>query len=197
MLEREFLEHGERLYEWVPVWHRLPVLEGIPKPRRTVSEAAAALPRAIGRLLMRTVGIVVVIIVVFMAESGDVGSGVGRSPSIVARGQGERSQVARAIAPALRRKGVWVLTDRRLAFVEVRGRVWGEWISSEPGKNASAERYPSVEAAVLVEIPAEQFVFEPRIERTRKRRITGRRKHVGYYRRVVFPDGSRIDFRKR
>lgn len=197
-LEREWLRGGERLIEQVPVW-RLPQLRGIPKPPLTFGRAARTAGRAIARLPLYAV---VGALVALSDAGGDIAvkepTSGPRRPAVVISGDGRGSIAGRLVAPSLRDRGIWALTDRRLAFLTVRGRTYSKFFSSDPAPEGPAEPVDHQGALeTVIEIPAGAYRYDGKVDGMRTTRVTRRAKPTGVYHRVVFEDGSAIELRSR
>lgn len=188
MLREQWLVPGERLRGYVPVW-KIVELDGIPKPAPTVDQVARKTLFVISRIP------IYLLIAWLLALAGDAG-GAGssrRRPPVVIWGDGARSLAGRMVTSALRSRGIWVLTERRMAFLRIRGRTYSKLFSSDPEGGDKAEPLPPVPVEAVVEIPSTEWRYEGVVERTRRRRLTGRTRIVGRYHRIVFPDGSGLD----
>jgi hypothetical protein len=193
LLEREWLQEGEWLRSCAPAW-RLPVFEGVPKPSPTAGQAWAAACRFVARVPLYLFAFWLVLLV---AESdGDVGTSSPRRPAAFVRGGGPVSRAGSLAVPALRRPGLWVFTDRRVAFLGVRARTRARLFSSAPAPGGPHEGYRSVPIETVAEFPAGEWRYEGPVERVRTTRFLKRTKVVGQYDRIVFPDGSGIDIRR-
>lgn len=199
MLERQWLEPGERTIDWVPMW-KAPVCEGVPKPPWTADQVLRRIAKAMWLTLAWIVGSVVLLIVLaFLADglsSASVGGPEGRKvkgPDVVLRGQGRESVTGRLVTPALRSRGLWVFTNRRIAFVAVEGRTHGRFLSG----NGDPGEFPEpVPIRTVIEVREPNYRFEGDVDRVRRTRILRRSKPAGVYRRISFPDGSGIDLRR-
>jgi hypothetical protein len=198
MLERQWLEAGERLIDWVPQW-TLPVLEGVPRPPWTFEQVVRRLAKVLWLTLAWIAGSVVLLIVLaaigdgFSAGGGDSSSRKLKGPNVVLRGQGRDSVMGRLVTPALRGRGLWVFTDRRFAFVVVDGRTHGKFLSGSGNPSEFAEPVP---IRTLIEVRDTKYVFEGDVDRLRRTRILRRFKPAGVYRRISFVDGSGADLRR-
>ncbi|HEX2143380.1 MAG TPA: hypothetical protein VHG10_02615 [Glycomyces sp.] len=193
LLEREWLQEGEWLRECAPSW-RLPVFDGIPKPHPTAGQAWAAVGRFIVRIPLY---LFVFWIVLLAAESGgDVGTSSSRRPATVVWGDGLATKAGGLATPALRRRGIWALTDRRVAFLGVRARTRSRLFSTAPTPGGPHEDYRPVPIETVAEFPAGEWRYEGTVERTRTTRFLKRAKPIGSYDRIVFTDGSGIDIRR-
>jgi hypothetical protein len=199
MLERQWLEPGERTVDWIPMW-KLPAFEGMPKPPWTADQVMRRIAKVMWLTLAWIVGSVVLLIVLaFLADglSGASGGGSGRrkvkGPDVVLRGQGRESVMGRLVTPALRGRGLWVFTNRRIAFVAVEGRTHGRFLSGNGEPGVFAEPVP---IRTVIEVREPDYRFEGDVDRVRKTRILRRSKPAGVYRRISFPDGSGIDLRR-
>ncbi|MCC3763886.1 hypothetical protein K3N28_12510 [Glycomyces sp. TRM65418] len=193
LLEREWLQEGEWLRECAPSWS-LTAFEGIPKPYPTAGQAWAAAGRFVARL---PVYLFVSWVVLLAGESGgDVGTSSPRRPAAVVWGDGLASRAGSLAAPALRRPGIWALTDRRVAFLGVRGRTRSRLLSAAPTPRGSHEGYRPAPIETVAEFPADEWAYAGTVERTRTTRLLKRTKSIGEYARIVFADGSGIDVRK-
>lgn len=195
MMEHQWLQEGEWLREYVPTW-RLVRFEGLPRPYPTAGQAWAAIGRFVVRIPLYLV--LVFFIVMLMSEGGGEPSGSGRKgPPVVVWGEGLQCRAGSLAVPALRRRGVWALTDRRVAFLGIRGRTYSKLFSSNPEPDAEAEEYRPVRVETVAEFPVGEWSYEGTVERTRRTRVLKRVKPAGPYHRIVFADGSGIDIRKR
>jgi len=199
MLERQWLEPGERTVDWIPMW-KLPAFEGMPKPPWTADQVMRRIAKVMWLTLAWIVGSVVLLIVLaFLADglSGASGGGSGRrkvkGPDVVLRGQGRESVMGRLVTPALRCRGLWVFTNRRIAFVAVEGRTHGRFLSGNGDPSEFAEPVP---IRTVIEVREPDYRFEGDVDRVRKTRILRRSKPAGVYRRITFSDGSGIDLRR-
>jgi len=199
MLERQWLEPGERTVDWIPMW-KLPAFEGMPKPPWTSGQVMRRIAKVMWLTLAWIVGSVVLLIVLaFLADglSGASGGGSGRrkvkGPDVVLRGQGRESVMGRLVTPALRCRGLWVFTNRRIAFVAVEGRTHGRFLSGNGDPSEFAEPVP---IRTVIEVREPDYRFEGDVDRVRKTRILRRSKPAGVYRRITFSDGSGIDLRR-
>lgn len=199
MLERQWLEPEERLIDWIPQW-KLPVFDGIPKPNWTPEQVVRRTAKVAWLSLAWIVGSVVMLIVLsFIAEGlsgADGGSGSGKKlkgPNVVLRGQGRESEMGRMVTPGLRERGLWVFTNRRLAFVMVEGRTYGKFLS---GSGKTSEFDQPVPVRTVLEVRDKHYEFEGDVDRLRRTRILRRFKPAGVYRRITFADGSGVDLRR-
>ncbi|THV30100.1 hypothetical protein [Glycomyces paridis] len=199
MLERQWLEPGERLIEWAPVW-RLPELDGIAKPPWTSEQVARRVWKVVWLTLAWVLGSVVLLIVLAIIGDGlsgasaDGPSGKRKGPNVVLRGGGGDSIMGRLVTPALRCRGVWAFTNRRIAFVEVTGRTYGRFLSGSGEPSDFEGPWP---VRTLVEVREGGYEYEGAVDRMRCTRILRRFKPAGVYRRITFADGSGVDLRKR
>lgn len=191
LLEREWLRPQERLRKHAPTW-RLVRFEGIPRPRPTAAQAAMAVGRFIVRIPLYLF-LAWIIVLAMESGGGDLEKPRRRTPMVIVWGQGRDSRAGSLATPALRRRGIWALTDRRLAFLAVRARTSSKLFSTEPlrGNDAHAE-YRPVPIETVAEFPADEWRYEGTVERTRTT-LRGRVKPVGRYHRIVFADGSGVD----
>lgn len=202
VLEPNWLRPDERLIEFAPVW-KLPVLEGVPRPPWPPEQLAKRILTVVGTVLLWIVGSVVMLaLLVFLAEGlsgasagGDVPSKQKRTkgPAVVVHGHGNNSDAGRLLTPALRRRGWWVLTNRRLAFVAPTGRSYSKFWSGSGPKTKIDGRIP---VDTVLEVREGRYTCEE-VHRTRKTRILRRTKPAGLYRRMLLSDGSGIDLRRR
>lgn len=198
MLDRQWLEPGETLTDWIPMWN-LPVFEGIPKPRWTFEQIAWRVAKILWLTLAWIAGSVVLLIVLALIGEGlDGGSGDGSSdkvkgPDVVLRGRGRESVMGRLVTPAMRGRGLWVFTNRRLAFVKVESRTYGKYLS---GSGKPSEFPQPVPIRTIIEVRDTQYRYESEVDRLRRTRILRRVKPAGVYRRVSFSDGSGVDLRR-
>ncbi|MEU6246664.1 hypothetical protein [Glycomyces sp. NPDC047010] len=197
VLQENWLHPGERLLEPVPVW-KLPALDGVPAPPWSAAQLAKQVAKTVGLVLLWVVfSVVVAIVFVALAEGITGGGSSGKTkrikgPGVVLRGSGAGSMMARLVTPALRRKGWWVLTDRRLAFVAV-GRSYTKfWSGSGPETKIDGP----VPLETVLEIPRDRYTYDED-HRFRKTRILRRTKPAGLYRRISLADGSGVDLRRR
>lgn len=125
MLERQWLESGERVIDWIPQW-KLSSFDGIPRPPWTFEQAARRIAKVLWLTLAWILGSVAILIVLVIISNGlsgasrDGGSS-GRKqkgPNVVLRGKGRQSIMGRMVTPALRCRGLWVFTNRRIAFAD-------------------------------------------------------------------------------
>jgi hypothetical protein len=200
MLERQWLEPGERTIDWIPMW-KAPVCEGVPKPPWTADQVLRRIAKAMWLTLAWIVGSVVLLIVLaFLADGLSSSSASGpegrkvKGPDVVLRGQGGRESVmGRLVTSALRSRGLWVFTNRRIAFVAVEGRTHGRFLSG----NGDPSEFPEpVPIRTVIEVREPNYRFEGDVDRVRRTRILRRSKSAGVYRRISFLDGSGIDLRR-
>ncbi|RRR99452.1 hypothetical protein [Glycomyces terrestris] len=196
---QHWLRPDERLIEAAPVWG-LPALDGIPKPPLTGDQLGRRTLKVVGLTLLWIVGSVVVLIVLVLLADG-LGGGGGESggtrtkgPAVVLHGKGSGSVAGRLVTPALRRRGWWVFTNRRVAFVAPTGPSHAKFWS---GSGPETELDGPVPVATVVEVGDTAYTYEGDVDRVRHTRILRRRKPAGLYKRVRFADGSGIDFRRR
>ena len=199
MLDRQWLEPGERLIDWIPQW-KLPVFEGLPRPPWTAEQVLRRVAKVVLLTLAWVVGSVVLLAVLAVVADSLSGAGGGggsgsklKGPDVVLRGQGRQSVLGRMVTPALRCRGLWVFTDRRIAFIAVEGRTYGKFLS---GSGKRGEFTEAVPIRVLVEARDTQYTFEGDVDRLRRTRVLRRFKPAGVYRRITFADGSGIDLRR-
>ncbi|MEV3938312.1 hypothetical protein AB0K52_20340 [Glycomyces sp. NPDC049804] len=199
MLERQWLEPEERLIDWIPQW-KLPDFEGIPKPPWTSEQVVRRTAKIAWLTLVWIVGSVVLLIVLsFIAEGlsgADGGSGGGKKlkgPNVVLHGEGRDSMLGRMATPGLRSRGLWVFTNRRLAFLVVEGRTYGKFLS---GSGKPSEFDQPVPVRTVLEVRDARYEFEGDVDRLRRTRILRRFKPAGVYRRITFADGSGVDLRR-
>lgn len=198
VLQEHWLRPGERLLEAVPVW-KLPALDGIPNPGWTAGQLAKQVVKVVGLALLWIVFSVLIAIVFVALADGITGSGGDsgkpkriKGPGVVLRGEGEGSAMGRLVTPALRRRGWWVLTDRRVAFVAVQRSYGKFWSGSGPETKIDGP----VPLETVLEIPRQQYAYDED-HRYRKTRILRRTKPAGLYRRITLADGSGVDLRRR
>lgn len=186
ILRGQWLQPGERLIAHVPVW-RLPYLEGIPKPRRTGEQIRAALVRG---LLGWPKYLLIGVFMIFMAE-GITPGGERKGPPVMIKGPGPGSDAGRIVGPALRGRGLWALSDRRLAFVVIRGRTYAQLFSSDPQRGSTDEPHRPVPIETVFAVTADRFRREGKVESVKGT------KPVGTYERIVLADGSSVELRCR
>jgi hypothetical protein len=186
LLEREWLQEDEWLRECVPSW-RLAAFDGVPKPHPTAGQAWAAVGRFIVRIPLYLFVFWIVLLI------GDAGPSSPRRPAAVVWGDGLATRAGSLAAPALRRPGIWVLTDRRVAFLGVHARTRSRLLSAAPAPGEPHEDYRPVPIETVAEFPAEEWHYEGTVERTLTTRILKRANPIGSYDRIVFTDGSGID----
>jgi hypothetical protein len=199
MLERQWLEPGERTIDWIPQW-KLPAFDGVPKPPWTIDQVLRRVAKVIWLTLAWIVGSVVLLIVLaYLADGLSVASASGpegkkvKGPDVVLRGQGRQSVMGRLVTPALRCRGLWVFTNRRIAFIAVGGRTYGRILS---GKGDPSEFTVPVPISTVIEVREPDYEFEGDVDRQRRIRILRRLKPAGVYRRISFADGSGVDLRR-
>ncbi|MFB9658534.1 hypothetical protein ACFQS3_20055 [Glycomyces mayteni] len=199
VLNANWVRPDERLLEWAPVW-KLPVMEGLPRPRMPLGQALQRIGKTIGLVLLWTVGSVVMLIVLAFVADGLSGASVGgggktkrvKGPGVVLHGDGRASMMGRLVTPALRRKGWWVLSDQRVAFVAVK-RCYTKFLS---GTGTEKKIDGPVPLETVLEIPRERYAYDED-HRYRKTAILRRTKPAGLYRRISLADGSGVDLRRR
>lgn len=198
LLRGQWLEEGESVVAWTPVW-RLPRLDGIPAPAVPVGHALRVTARIAAKLPLYA--IIGIFALWALGESGggtaSVGGGGAKGPAVVVRGQGRDSMAGRLVTPALRARGIWVLTDRRLAFVAIRGWVYSKAFSNDPSTEEEKRRLPPVPHDTVFYARSGAYRYEGKIKRTRRTRLTRREKPAGRYHVVAFPDGSTVELRVR
>ncbi|MFG3342553.1 hypothetical protein [Glycomyces sp. NPDC048151] len=199
LLDRQWLEPDERVIDWIPQW-RLPVFDGVPKPPWTGEQVLRRTARVALLTLLWIVGSVVLLIVLAVIGEGLSGASSGgpdgkktKGPDVVLRGRGRESMMGRMATPALRCRGLWVFTNRRIAFIEVRARTCGKFLSGSGEPNEYTEPVP---IRTLIEVRDAQYEYEGEVDRLRRTRILRRYKPAGVYRRISFTDGSGIDLRR-
>lgn len=200
LLERQWVEPGERVIDWIPQW-RLPVFEGVPRPPWTAEQVLQRIAKTAGLTLAWALGSVVLLIVLAILADGLSGASLGgggsgkklKGPNVVLRGQGRDSVMGRMVTPALRCRGLWVFTDRRIAFVAVEGRTYGKLLS---GNGDPSEFTEPVPIRTLIEVRDTHYRYDGEVDRLRRTRILRRFKPAGVYRRISFADGSGIDLRR-
>ncbi|MFC3493322.1 hypothetical protein [Glycomyces rhizosphaerae] len=199
MLERQWLEPGERLIDWIPQW-KLPAFDGIPRPPWTFEQVAWRIAKFLWLALAWIIGSVIILIVLAFLAEGLSGASVDgpdgrklKGPNVVLRGQGRESILGRMVTPALRCRGLWVFTDRRIAFIAVEGRTYGKFLS---GSGKPGEFAEPVSIRTLIEVRDNQYQYDSEVDRLRRTRILRRFKPAGVYRRIAFADGSSIDLRR-
>lgn len=195
LLRERWLRPGERLFNIRPVEDTgtAPGLEGF-SPQRTGGQRFL---RVLGYIGLALLFVLLVPILVYALEGlggaeDDAKDSRKRRPVYAWGGAG--SAAARAVLPTLKRTGVWVLTDQRLAFVAVRGKT----TALAPHETGESDRLPdSVEIETPVELAADRYTYQGTVGRTRTSAVLRREKPVGTYHRVAFADGSGIDVRQR
>ncbi|WP_205326021.1 hypothetical protein [Glycomyces sp. YM15] len=199
MLERQWLEPGEKTLDWISQW-KLPAFDGIPKPPWTAEQVWRRIGKVVGLTLAWIAGSVVLLIVLaFLAEglsgaSVDGGSGKKlKGPNVVLRGQGRDSVMGRMVTPALRCRGLWVYTNRRIAFIAVEGRTYGKFLS---GSGQPSEFTEPVPIRTLFQVREPHYRYDGEADRLRRTRFLRRFKPAGVYRRISFADGSGVDLRR-
>ena len=205
LLRFQWLEAGEKLIAWTPVW-RMPRLDGVPRPPVPLSYAL----RKLGGVLWRVPLFVILgaLALYALGESGgggDLGGGGGggpkrkyrKGPPVLIRGEGAGSAAGRLVSHALRSRGIWVLTDRRLAFVTIRGRTCSKLTSTEATPD-DRRRRPEAPVPVdnVVEVRSDGFQRVLAREVRLRTRLLRRTVTVGVYDSAVFPDGSGVAFRR-
>ncbi len=196
-----WLRPEERLIEAAPVWG-LPSLDGIPKPPWESRQLARRIARIAGLVLLWTVGSVVMLILLAVVADGLSGASTSGSsstkptkgPAVVLHGKGRESLAGRLVTPALRRRGWWVFTNQRVAFVAPVGRSYSKFWSG-PGPETKIDGPVPVET--VAEVPDTGYTYEGDVDRMRRTRILRRFKPAGLYKRIRLADGSGIDFRRR
>jgi hypothetical protein len=196
LLRERWLHPGERLVDFRPLEETgtAPGLEGF-SPQRTAGQRFLRVLGYIGLGLL----FVLIIPILFYALDGaggaeDEAKDYRRRRPLYAWGDGAASAAAQAVLPTLKRTGVWVLTDRRLAFVALHGKT----TATAPHETGEGDRRPGpVEAETLVELDADRYAYQGSVERTRTSAVLRREKPVGAYHRIAFPDGSGLDMRHR
>lgn len=203
LLRFQWLEADEKLIAWTPVW-KMPRLSGIPRPPMPLSYVLAR----IGGFLWRAPLFLILAALALYAlgeagGGGDLGGGGGGSkkyrkgPPVLIRGEGANSEAGRLVTHALRSRGIWVLTDRRLAFVTVRGRTCSRLTSAEATPEDRRRRPESpVPVDDRVEVRADRFQRVLAREVRLRTRLLRRTVTVGVYDSAVFPDGSGVAFRR-
>ncbi|WP_100446268.1 hypothetical protein [Glycomyces xiaoerkulensis] len=186
MLHRQWLRPGEHLVAQVPLWG-LPHLDGVPRPPRTRSQRWSLLRRI---LLGWPKYLVLGVLAAVMADGFTPGGGTAKGPPVMIKG-GPGTEAASLVSPALRDRGIWVLTDRRLAFVTVRGRTYSRVFSTDPEPGEPDRPHRPVPIETPASAPADRFRHEG------KRAETKGGKAAGVYDRVVFGDGSTVALRSR
>lgn len=193
LLEREWLDEGEWLRGYAPSWG-LAAFEGVPKPSLSAGQAWAAIGRFIARAPLYLFAFWIVLLV---AESGgDAGTSSPRRPAAVVWGAGLTTTAGSLATSALRRPGIWALTDRRVVFLGVRVRTRSRLFSTMPTPGGPHEDYRPVPIETVAEFPVSEWRYEGTVERTRTTRSLKRTKSIGRYDRIVFADGSGIDIRQ-
>lgn len=197
VLEANWLRPDERLIEATPVWG-LPALDGIPKPPWRAGQFAKAALRITGSTLMWIAGSVIVLVALAAVADGLGGGGGGngkrlKGPAMILHGDGRDSLAGRLVTPDLRRRGWWVFTNRRVAFVAPRRSHAKIWSGAGPETKISGP----VPLETVVEVPDDRYTYEGDLHRMRRTRILRRVKPAGLYKRVRLADGSGIDFRRR
>ncbi|THV41628.1 hypothetical protein [Glycomyces buryatensis] len=173
LIRRQWLGAGERLRVCAPV--RKPIeFDGIPKPPPTPGQVARGTLRVLGWTLLWM--LFFWILAILEANDVNYGGSRHRQRSIVIWGKGSESQAGRIVSSAMRSRGIWVLSDRRFAFLKVDAKSQGIQVETVAAAPATAWRYSGL------------------VDRTKRGRLTGRYRVQGRYHRIVFPDGSGIDF---
>lgn len=197
MLERQWLEPGETLIDWIPLW-KFPTLEGIPKPPWSFEQIVLRIAKILWLTLAWILGSVVLLLILaaigdgFNAGGGDASSKI-KGPNVVLRGQGRESVMGRMVTPELRSRGLWVFTNRRLAFVKVESRTYGKFLS---GSGKPSEFPEPVPIRTVLEVRDTNYTYEGEVDRFRRTRFLRRFKPAGVYRRINFADGSGVDLRR-
>lgn len=195
MLRGQWLEEGESIVAWTPVW-RLPALDGIPAPAVPLGHALRVTARIVAKTPLYA--IIGVFALWALGESGgDIGSGGSKGPAVVIRGSGRDSMAGRLVTSALRARGVWVLTDRRLAFVAIGGWVYSKAFSSNPSPSETERSLPPVPHETVFYARSGAYQYDGVRRRTRQTRLTRREKPAGHYHVVSFTDGSTVELRRR
>jgi hypothetical protein len=199
MLERQWLEPGERTIDWIPQW-KLPVFDGVPRPSWTADQVLRRVAKVLWLTLAWIAGSVVLLIVLAFLADGLSGASVNgpggkkvKGPDVVLRGQGRESVMGRLVTPAMRCRGLWVFTNRRIAFIAVEGRTYGKILS---GNGDPSEFTGPVPIRTVIEVREPDYEFEGDVDRLRRTRILRRFKPAGVYRRISFADGSGVDLRR-
>lgn len=198
MLERQWLEPDETIIDWIPQW-KLPVFEGVPKPPWTSAQVLGRFWKILWLTLAWIAGSVVILIVLAAVGDGLSGAGGGSSSkklkglNVVLHGDGRDSMLGRMVTPGLRSRGLWVFTNRRLAFVVVEGRTYGKFLS---GSGKPSEFSEPVPLRTVLEVRDTHYRYEGEVDRMRRTRILRRFKPAGVYRRIGFVDGSGVDLRR-
>jgi len=199
LLRGQWLEEGESVVAWTPVW-RLPRLDGIPAPGIPVEHALRVTARVLAKAPLYAILGVFVLWALGEAGGGNASAGGGsaaKGPAVVIRGQGRDSLTGRLVTPALRARGLWVLTDRRLAFVAIRGWVYSKTFSNDPETGDEERRLPPVAHDTVFYARSRAYRYEGLLKRTRRTRLTRREKPAGRYHIVTFTDGSTVELRAR
>lgn len=196
-LRGQWLEEGEAIVAWTPVW-RLPRLNGIPAPGVPLGHALRVTARIAAKAPLYA--IIGLFVLWALGESGGGGGGGGskvKGPAVVLRGQGRDSMAGRLVTPALRARGLWILTDRRLAFVAIRGWVYSKTFSNDPSTEDEERELPPVPHDTVFYARSGAHRYEGTLSRTRRTRFLKREKPAGRYHVVTFPDGSTVELRVR
>jgi hypothetical protein len=197
LLTERWLDPGERLLTFRPIDEggTAPGLEGIPVPRTAGQRVRRVLFfTGLALLFALLIPIAVYVWLESLGGESDDGEDTRRRRPLYAWGDGRESAASRAVVPTLGRTGVWILTDQRLAFLALNGS------TTASSKHATGESHLEagpIEVEPLVEVAANQYSYESRVERTHTTWLLRRRKPIGAYYRVAFPDGSGIDLRNR
>jgi hypothetical protein len=195
LLERQWLEPGERLIDWIPQW-KLPVLEGVPRPWWTADQVLWRIAKTLGWIVG---SVFILIVLAFLADglsgaSVDGGSGQKvKGPNVVLHGKGRDSVMGRMVTPALRYRGLWVFTNRRIAFIAVEGRTYGKFLSGSGDPSEFAEPVP---ISTVIEVRDTHYEYDGEVDRLRRTRLLRRYQPAGVYRRIAFSDGSGVDLRR-
>lgn len=196
LLTDHWLRPGERLLSFRPIDANgtKPGLSGIPLPR----SAGGLLRRILFYIGLALLFILLIPILIYalegIGESGDDGEDTRRRRPLYAWGNGRESAASRAVVPTLKRTGIWVLTNERLAFLALNGSTTA--ISKHATGESHLEAGP-IEVEPLVEVTADRYSYEGRVERMHITWLLKRHKPVGAYYRVAFTDGSGVDLRNR
>ncbi|MFC4335062.1 hypothetical protein [Salininema proteolyticum] len=171
LVERQWLLPGERIIVAAPSW-RLPRLHGISKPRTDFSDHVRETSANVRRFVR------IVVEEAFFAKSTGNAMRIFIKPDVVITGHDD-AEAAEAVINYLRLSGLWVLTDRRLAYLVPDGQVKSRRRSGLPD-NADLPAPEDVALSTAAEFDADRY------------RYAGLQS-AGQYHLVEFPDGSTIE----